>query len=291
MSSTRISINVLFYGPYPEYARRFFQQMLWLIPWGRSHIQDFRIGLNGINPGDPTWEIVTASAKRLVQEHNLPVLLYHTDVNRYKYPVMRRMFYGHREEEAIPAPGSKVLWCDDDICFTLEVDWWQRLLYESENASVAGHLHYMPMEPGRWEFIQDQPWYNPAVGTPPNFRGRPSFRFCQGSLWLADTQFLEKHNWPIPELCLNGGDQLLGELCRHAGVNMAHFKYGIKVNAAIGGAENSAPRRKSDRAKDPNLGKHYQPGSTCSMDHQLFKTEVAVMMPGQSETCYTLGIV
>jgi hypothetical protein len=105
----------------------------------------------------------------------------------------------------------------------------------------------MPIQGKQWEWIKSQPWYNPSVGMPKKIRHRGkdtyAFEFCQGAWWVAKTHILLKHDWPLAEIRHNGGDSMLGELCRHQGLRMGRFYGSVHINADKQGRHSKAKRR------------------------------------------------
>lgn len=92
----RITICVLCYGPHPQLAKTCLSSILATIPPERL---DLRIGLNEVHPD--TFAYVKT----------LPVTkIYANSLNRYKYPVMRDMFW----DEQRPITTNYVVWFDDD---------------------------------------------------------------------------------------------------------------------------------------------------------------------------------
>jgi hypothetical protein len=77
------------------------------------------------------------------------------------------------------------------------------------------------------------PWYTgKAVPAKPSF--------VTGGWWLAKTEFLSLWDYPFPELYHNGGDTILGEVCRQQGLALGKFKKGVLINNHI----DSAPKKR-----------------------------------------------
>jgi len=269
LSSQRLfSVCALCYGDYPELSRRCLVSLAAASSVGAVLLQDFRIGLNACSPG--TFAVVSEAAGEIAAA-GVPVYLYRSEppeANACKYPLMRRMFWG-----GVPL-ASRVMWFDDDSYLTgADREWWLRVSSLLDRYEIIGKRYLMPVQGRQWEWIQTQPWYNPAVGLPRRYRGRPHFEFRQGAWWAARSDLLRRLNWPLPELRHNGGDSLLGEACRHIGASQGDFEEGVRINADAAGRHSGAKRRGHH---EPVLGKQYQ-GEPLGTSHQDFECLVAVI--------------
>ena len=111
---------------------------------------------------------------------------------------------------------------------------------------MVGAIYRMPVQGEQAAWIYRQPWYNGKL-LPPGYK----FTFATGSFWGIRTRILQQWDWPVPALTHNGGDTMLGELCRQQDYRLKPFKQGVWVNADQDGRESKAPRR---GASHPPLG-------------------------------------
>ena len=261
--SKRFSIHALFYGDYLDLAQRCLTAFEPTLHEGAAYITDFRLGLNSVAP--PTQRFVVHWAQQVWQSWQIPVHIYVTDKNVFKYPLMRRMF---RDPEAPLA--QFVMWFDDDSFLTGQPGWWSRVLAAIEGQDMIGQAWFLPIEGNQWNWIQQQPWYNPDAGPPPMQRGRRCFSFCQGAWWVLRSRVVHDYDWPIPSLRHNGGDSLLGELFRHQGLRKGRFDYGVRINADDAGQPSRAARRGHSESV---IGKDDRPGATEDLSHHDFELE------------------
>lgn len=232
---------------------------------------DYRIGLNAV--GADTRQYVTEWAAAAAGLGHT-VYVFHTPINRYKYPMMRRMLY-----PPAPTPSQYVMWFDDDSYLTLEdPDWMNKVAGQAENHDMIGQAGWeIPLRASQWQWVMAQPWFNDQVGPPTGRSNRPALRFVQGGWWVANRDFLFRHNYPWPELRHNGGDSMLGEMCRHVGARICKFDDGVRINADAEGNHSKAPRR-GDKS-DERIGSDYVPGKQPDVSHQTFVIETQVFSP------------
>jgi hypothetical protein len=241
--STRSTFHicVLTHGLYPDLARRCLVSIERHALW--ASIRDVRIGFNESCP-----ETVKL-AEQFAGYSPVPCIGYCPDRNVGKYPLMRRMFYqGH------PLTADYVMWFDDDSYLDPasvgiwsvpdSVRWWGELTKLLCTHDVVGSLYRL--HPKRYDATVAKTW--PGIRRQPWFAGRPmltwqEFKFPTGGWWVASTELLKKHNWPVWELHHNGGDVLLGEMCRQQGYRLEHFNQGVRINANAAGEESAAKRR------------------------------------------------
>lgn len=271
------TICVLFYGNYPALARRCLDSIKNGIRM--DAVLDIRIGLN--EPCKETAEYVFDTAKDL----DTTVSIWTCPTNAYKYPLMRRMFYGHHE------PAKYLMWFDDDSYLTtIDPLWIDRVRNAIEPVDMIGQNGWhMEMVNDQWYWIIKQPWYNPAAGYPMTMvrrtesdpygrmQERPSFVFCQGAWWVAKRDMLFKHDWPWPELKHNGGDSMLGEMIRQQGYKTAYFDEGVRINADAFGHHSKSPRR---GYSEKRLG-YYGHNSNPDLRHQDFTFYLATFIKAQ----------
>jgi hypothetical protein len=178
------------------------------------------------------------------------------------------MFY-----DAVPL-ADWVMWFDDDSYFQndISVRWWVDLQKAMTTSDMVGQLWTMQMAGNQWEWIQQQPWCNKALGKPTKLhKGVPCFEFCQGAWWVLRTSVIKSLNWPFPELKHNGGDSMLGEALRHVNGRMHRFasrqKGLVRINADSAGRDSASRRR---GISEPRVGSEYVPGQLPDLSHHMF---------------------
>jgi len=258
-----LTVGILLYGDYPQLARRCLGSILSVLPAGKSVVQEIKIGCNQLST--VVKEEVDRFADSVASRTGLRTTLYIPSRNVGKYPLMRRMLYDHDDP-----PGRWFMWFDDDSYLAGYNDaFWTTMLTAGEHADIVGQYRwFMPAQGRQLEWLQQQPWYDPAVGLPPKRGSRPCFKFCQGSFWMARSSVLQKYNWPWPELHHNGGDSLLGELCRQQKLRVVNEVSCVRLNADVFGAHSSAKRRGLSVSA---LGAKWEPGLTPDLTHQDFE--------------------
>ncbi len=230
-----ISVNVLLYGEHEDLASRCLSTLANGMDY--SLVKDVRIGLNAV--GQKTRELLSG-----LSIFQCPVYLFEPiprSKNAHKYPLMRHMLYDYRA----PFTAKKVMWFDDDSYPIGKTNWWADVWAASENAVALGSIY----RPGyHWnaneqEAIKRQGWYAGKPLTPPP-------HFITGGWWVVDYAFLRQWDYPFRELDHNGGDVLLGELCRQQDVPLTKFNAGVMINAGFTGKESGAKRR-GDKTSRP----------------------------------------
>lgn len=235
--TTGLTACVLLYGDYLDLAARCLNSLL-----PNSGIQVI-VGLNQCSPA------TVAYVEELRKRYPAQVAVVMSDKNIHKYPMMRRMFYG---------PGSAirtthVAWFDDDSYLTVSVDDWAAHVRKAFGSfEVLGSIYSQSLQGCQADWIEDQPWYRghsvraKSTEQMRQRRQRPkpySVRFATGGYWVADMKSLRLYDWPLTILDHNGGDVMLGELCRQQNLRLVHDKYGVAINADRNGGESKAVRR------------------------------------------------
>lgn len=226
------SVGVLLYGDYPELAHRVLNSLY--MHCDKEYVTDIRVGLNAVS--DATAQLVRGFGAALP----VPCFVYRevTGRNVLKYPLMRKMLYDVNN----PITASRWMWFDDDSYMQSKrpMYWWLKFteLWEEQKPVLVGS----PYRPGyTWnkyeiEAIKKQRWYNGK-----DLKIKCSF--MTGGWWAANVNFLAKWDYPVRELKHNGGDVLLGEICRQQEANMVPFKLDVAINANKSGQESKASRR------------------------------------------------
>lgn len=252
------SVNVLFYGDHAPLAVRCLSGLLRTADW--SLVDDVRFAFNAVSTA--TQQYVTQVG------HDLPVPCYlyrpQHGVNVGKYPLMRRMFYDPR----VPLRSSRVMWFDDDTYFrpTASAAWWSEVWQLSQQWKLIGSLYHMLSRGRQYLAVPQQPWYTGKQLLP-----RHRFTFCTGGWWVADFAMLRRWEYPFPELHHNGGDTMLGELCRQQDTPIYRFNRDIAINADETGAESSSKRRGMESRW---IWQDYVAGMPTQLEHQNFECEI-----------------
>jgi len=247
----QFTICCLFYGNHPDLAERLLKSLdraAWF-----PHI-DIRVGMNNVSDG--TRQLVHDAANRM------PITdVYVGNSPYYKYPLMRRMFFDHADatlndpfdncssrwaHPMIMSPYT--MWFDDDswvlptalTCSNSlgESSWLKRVAQKLQTHEMIGAPYFKHLRGMQHQFIEDQPWYN---GQPVKHRQKISF--ITGGWWTIHTRILMQHDWPPDNFEHNGGDVLLGELCRQHNYRLGKFTTGLAINADASEKCSSAKRR------------------------------------------------
>lgn len=265
-----VTLGILFYGDYPQLAQRCLASLRPALA-SKSPVQDIRIGFNAVS--DRTRRYVEAWGRE--QARRPCVVRTFTpegNVNVGKYPLMRRMIGLSRCTTVLPTPEELWMWFDDDTFLSpFREDWWSQVLAAAARASMLGQLWKMPLQGNQWAWVQSQPWYRAEVGLPPVVRcchGKcdRGFRFCQGAWWVIWTSLLFRFDWPCLDLHHNGGDSMLGELCRHQKLVLRQFDVGVRINADAQGRHSKSVRRGLHQGR---VGWNYA-GQPLDRSHQDF---------------------
>lgn len=233
------SVNALLYGDYPDLAERCLGSLS--LMFNKGYVKEFRIGLNAVSTR--TRKV----AETFAEKSQVTCLLYTPNggKNVGKYPLMRRMFYDVER----PVMSRYLMWFDDDSYYTEErsniakEEWWQTLVTVLNFRAVCGSLYRPAFEWSDTEIatISKQSWYSGvSINTKPVF--------ATGGWWAARREFLADWDYPFPQLHHNGGDVLLGELCRQqppvtGDTNVGMFRTNLRINADFSGRESGAKRR------------------------------------------------
>lgn len=254
------TVCVLLYGDNLFLAKRCLTSLT-LDPEYHQYVHDFRVGLNNVS--DETYEFATNWAAEVGIETSFYQPVWPENSPAYKYPVMRRMLYG------LDRPSSRIMWFDDDSYLSLDSAWWDNAEQASRGVELLGQIVKRPMSTAHWEWIHTQPWCHPGLAKP------DSFVFAQGAWFVASYAFLSALDWPCLELRHCGGDSMLGELCRHQGVEILPWRTGVCINADTAGRDSAAIRR---GYTEQTLANDYK-GQPLPTEHQNFKLNRWVVRP------------
>lgn len=210
----RITIFVLCYGDYYDMHVKCLDSILRTVPLDRL---DLRIAANCVGQSSLNY-IRTLPVTR--------TYLYRE--NKYKYPIMREMFY----DPDLPIVTNYLAWFDDS-CHVQHNNWLNLFAADVLNqpSSVAMYgikLYYTfdftKEDPRPW--LERQPWHKGKQlrthrGTPaPN--GDRS-HFCADWFFTLRTDVLKKCILPPEGVLQKGGDMLMGEVLYQHGYNIKTF--------------------------------------------------------------------
>lgn len=210
----KLTVCVLCYGDYFDMHQRCLDSILRTIPVDRL---DLRIAANCVGQASLNY-LKTLPATKIYQ--------YHT--NRYKYPIMRDMFY----DASAPIETNYVAWFDDN-CYVQHNNWVNIFAYDVQNQppNVAMYgiklwyaFDFESEDPRTW--IEQQDWHKgrhlrTKKGTPaPN--GDCS-HFCADWFFLAKTDVMTRCAFPPIGAEQKGGDILIGEMLYQNGYAIKTF--------------------------------------------------------------------
>ena len=238
---SQISLCALFFGDHTNLTHRCLSSIWERLSEGQAHIFDIRLGLNAIARG--TRSVVDWFTENVRTHYKIPVIHYDCPRNACKYPLMRRMLL-----EDPRRPGNRVMWFDDDSYLDGGAGWWSTLADRARKCDMLGKRYYQGLRGRQWEWVINQPWFNPDAGKPPRRKGKHSFIFATGGWWVVRADVFRQWDWPTLELKHCGGDSMLGELMRHQGLRLDDFDEGVRINADDRGRHSKAtPRGESVR--------------------------------------------
>jgi hypothetical protein len=200
------------YGDYPELIGKTLDS---IHDQFNARVKDIRIGLNAVSEASHDVVMQWCSTFKLC-----PVYVYQEvdNENVGKYPLMRRMFY---ERPSPLEDFDAVMWFDDDSYLDSGVGdaWWDQVDNALSSSTVVGLRHFIGSRGNQSQGIAEQSWYG---GHSLNKRHR--FTFATGAWWIAKAPFLRRWDYPFEEIYHNGGDSILGELCRQQSAVIHDFK-------------------------------------------------------------------
>ncbi len=229
--SNGFTVFALFYGDHTLLARRCLHSITRAID--RSLVHSVRVALNACS--EATREYVYTKLEAI----GVPVLIYDSEVNRLKYPMMRKMFY----DPARPVTTTGMMWFDDDSMIAdTRKEWWAETNTALLAADMIGDLWRMKLTGSQVLGIRNQKWY---TGLPigPGYKTT----FATGGWWAAKTRIIQKWDYPFKDIHHNGGDVVLGEMLRQQGLQLKPYKHGLWINADENGSNSKAPRRGESR--------------------------------------------
>lgn len=179
---------------------RFLGQLAETVPWER--VDSLRVATNDVS--DIVLETLTALNKFC------PVYVYGPNINRYKYPRLREMWY----DEKRPLATEAVISFDDDIRFD-NPRWFETLetgvrIGRKKGAVCFGdHYTFRPTR-RTMKWYQSRPWWRDKKPQTRGGRRRITVNFTLGGAWAMLSDYIKALNWPDPGLKHCGGDVALG---------------------------------------------------------------------------------
>lgn len=230
MPAVSLSVCVLLYGDYPQLASRCLDSIS-----SAEWFPDVRlvIGMNAVS--NSTRELVYSR-----YGHHPTATIFDSEENLRKYPMMRHMLY----DPDGAGSSDLVMWFDDDSYLQSggrcqKREWLTDLQGLLQSADMLGYKYTLKWQGVQKQWVQQQPWYNPGVSL-----DTARITFITGGWWVAKSSMLAKADYPWQSLSHNGGDSMLGEMCRHAGFRQVEYRLGgVAVNACTQGVSGKATRR------------------------------------------------
>lgn len=238
----KLTVCVLCYGPYTDLIKKCLSGILNTLPPERI---DLRVATNAAVPAT------------LAYLRTLPISkIYVNTENRFKYPLMREMFW----DEQRPIATNYVVWFDDDT-WVADPRWVTNLCqtiieHHPNNARMFGSrmshdLSVYAQHGGRPDlWFRTADWYR---GRDLRLRsGQPEapngsvIDFAVGWCWAIATEAIREANIPDVRLGHNGGDITIGEQMHQAGLGIQSWNK-AKSLIACPSRENGGRRGYSEK--------------------------------------------
>ena len=235
----KITVCVLCYGPHANLARRCLSSILATVPAERL---DLRVATN------------EASQETVSYLRKLPLTkLYVNSANKFKYPVMRNMFY----DDSCPIVTSHVVWFDDDT-WVVQPHWLANLaqtIIDNHHYGfrMYGSLMYHDLRAYAshgTSWFREAGWYKgKSLRVKSKGAEAPNgtvIDFAVGWCWAIETAAMRAADVPDVRLGHNGGDITIGEQMHQAGFGIKSWNLG-KSLVACPSRENGGRRGYSER--------------------------------------------
>ena len=238
----RATFCVLLYGDHADLARRCIGSILRFVPQGEYAL---RIGMNACNRHTVSY------VEGLSRQTDMDLLV-RSEVNLYKCPMMRKLFWDK------PIETEWVVWFDDDT-HILSDGWWAGLWRHLSQHAVdaVGELWWWNWEPNHWNFVKESQWFRGVAPQRHRRSRRPGISFMTGAYWVIKTLCLRELDWPDLRLVqkrIRHEDKYLSEAMRQGGWRILNYAAGIKVNDSptrtIWNREQSLPVRRRTRCRE-----------------------------------------
>jgi hypothetical protein len=222
MAGRPYTICVLCYGEFPDLHRRCIGSILAYTP---METYELRVGLNDVC--QQTIDYLMGEVQDRLGDQ---LLIFNSENNIRKYPLMRQMF--HREAEPIQSPW--VIWFDDDS-YVESGKWMKDLdaeIGKNPETAMFGAQYYIHLRGHQEDWIKAAKWYQGEQLQIDEKKGLPKVDFITGGWWALQTKWIQMLDWPDPRINHNGGDVALGEALRQNNGKCRNFKSGIQINQA-----------------------------------------------------------
>ena len=239
-----VTVCVLGYGDHASLLNRCVESI-----YANTDESKFKLRIALNEPSQATLKM----AERFTGRPNFEKL-YTATPQRFKYPMMREMFYDAEK----PITTDWIMWFDDDSYVT-KPDWMDKLeavvtKTHKQTTPVApngnhmyGHIWYSHFKDNQEDWVKAASWYK-GVPFPLDYRKKPPMTksdFCTGGFWLITKEAIQALNWPDVRLRHNGGDIMLGAAMHQGGFGLVQHYYGVEISKAPrrGFAENHPGRK------------------------------------------------
>lgn len=234
--SPECTVCALFCGDYPELLERCLKPLIGLDP---AYFR-VRLACNALSErsNDKLVELTCKSPAGLIET------VYRSEINRFKYPMMRILLNGGTEMSSNPTPIRTpwMMWLDDDsgISAPDPTARLRQIIQDANDtgADMMGSIWTMTLTPEQINWVKKQAWHS---GRPVD----PRMSFCTGGSWIIRTDILHKHFWPPADCIHRGGDVMLGQMMYQQKYKIKNYKSkeGLLINADMSGKECSSKHR------------------------------------------------
>jgi hypothetical protein len=258
-----IVVGTVLYGDHGLLAQRLFRSL------GEGWYDLVNIGFNTV-----TAEALDA-AYAFAAKAKVPVMGWFPTTNAAKYPLLRCFIFGREGRPGVgdPPPLFPDDWYvhfDDDSYITSRAA-FPEIFPPGKDA--VGSWYELDFKRDERLLIPEQPWY---AGVPWHWstkKKRQRLFFPTGGFWGCRVDFLQRWNFPFPELCHSGGDALFGELLRQQNARTLELVDGDPV--AI---NRSATRGVEDKTID-RFRYLVDRNRVYTTDHQRFEVTAKLLNP------------
>lgn len=221
-------IAVLAYGDHPDLLRRVLTPLL---PLARQ--QSAVVLLWGCDLKPASLAVLDEMGR---QSHG-KLLTVTGEANPGKYLCLRWIL-----EQSKSWRLPNFMWFDDDSYLTapnpsLWLHQLEALLSPAGYADMVGEIWTQDLRGNQAAWINSRSWCTSPVSS------KHKVSFAAGGWWAIRRAVLERYSWPDPDIVHNGGDVMLGELCRQQGLRLRKAGPGVRINADAQGRRAQSPPR------------------------------------------------
>jgi ADP-heptose:LPS heptosyltransferase len=214
-----VTIGVLIYGDHLDIIKRCLSSIYASV---KPKSFELRLGMNAVTPRVRTW------VKENILDVYDNIVLYESEENIHKYPMMRRMLYEGRKVST-----EWFLWFDDDS-HVIHQKWlpeFWKYVTNTPKIDMVGREYFYWLKKGQVKWIKEAPWY---TGKELQTRKKmPRSVFITGGWWGIRSKVLYNLDWPDPRIDHNGGDVMLGAALHQQGYVIKQYYYGVKISDAV----------------------------------------------------------